>query len=464
MSEREALVKGLGKAHIEMIRRQWDQDLYPCNAEFYALCNMALAAISTPQQEPVVHPDDAAIDKFAAAMKAKMAKKRAEGRSGWDDPEQCTIDYLTRLFHDHVHKGDPVDIGNFAMMLWHRISATSLPAQYRRIPAPQPDGVVVPRDLFDELQWGSSHFDSHGYAQSVCPVCEAEQRSGHRSDCRVAAPSAPPSQTHVRVPVEPQRYVWTRDGMMSVTGNGEYVSSIIFDALQQVLKAEIHKHEITKQLFDEELADGDKLCSSLCFERTEGGRLPVRKMVADIGDVAMRCKRAEAEIRNMKKNTSGTSGEGGQNPVVTPTKPPDREHELSRDCWCQPIVDGAAPDGIDLDRQIVRMRGEVEHCKELHGDGSEWAVESGSILASLIELRDLRQQRLDTGGWMPIETAPRDKTMVALIHHDRAYTRYGVGWWMPMDGWQAWGKGYDDYLPPTHWKPLLPLPALPKEK
>lgn len=86
------------------------------------------AALNAPQHEPVAHPDDAAIDKFAAAMKAKMAKKRAEGRSGWDDPEQCTIDYLTRLFHDHVRKGDPVDIGNFAMMLWHRISATSLPA------------------------------------------------------------------------------------------------------------------------------------------------------------------------------------------------------------------------------------------------------------------------------------------------------------------------------------------------
>lgn len=54
MSEREELKKGLGKAHIEAMRRQWDQDLYPCNAEFYALCNMALAALSAQtQQEPV---------------------------------------------------------------------------------------------------------------------------------------------------------------------------------------------------------------------------------------------------------------------------------------------------------------------------------------------------------------------------------------------------------------------------
>lgn len=120
----------------------------------------AVQAALTAQQEPVAHPDDAAIDKFAAAMKAKMAKKRAEGRSGWDDPEQCTIDYLTRLFHDHVCKGDPVDIGNFAMMLWHRISDTSLPAQYRRIPAPQPtDGVVVPSraEILGALARGYCH-------------------------------------------------------------------------------------------------------------------------------------------------------------------------------------------------------------------------------------------------------------------------------------------------------------------
>jgi hypothetical protein len=81
-----------------------------------------------------VHPDDIAVDKFAAAMKKKLAQKRKEGRGGWDDPEQCSIDYLTQLFHEHVAKGDPVDIGNFAMMLWHRIEATDLPRKYKKLP------------------------------------------------------------------------------------------------------------------------------------------------------------------------------------------------------------------------------------------------------------------------------------------------------------------------------------------
>lgn len=48
------------------------------------------------------------------------------------------------------------------------------------------------------------------------------------------------------------------------------------------------------------------------------------------------------------------------------------------------------PDGIDLDRQIARMKEEFEACAILHGAESEWAIEAGSILASLMELRDRR--------------------------------------------------------------------------
>lgn len=66
------------------------------------------------------HPDDQAVDRFAAAMKAKLAQKRAEGRGGWEDPEQCTGAFLSRLLVEHVEKGDPLDVGNFAMMLHQR--------------------------------------------------------------------------------------------------------------------------------------------------------------------------------------------------------------------------------------------------------------------------------------------------------------------------------------------------------
>lgn len=75
------------------------------------------------------HPDDIAVDKFAAAMKAKMAKQRAKGYGGWDEKLECEADHLQHLLVSHIAKGDPVDVGNFAMMLFNRGEST----------APQPD-------------------------------------------------------------------------------------------------------------------------------------------------------------------------------------------------------------------------------------------------------------------------------------------------------------------------------------
>ncbi len=65
------------------------------------------------------HPDDAAVDRFAAAMKARMAEMRAKGKSGWDDPSVCSVDYLARLLQ-HCTCSEPVDIGNYAMMIFNR--------------------------------------------------------------------------------------------------------------------------------------------------------------------------------------------------------------------------------------------------------------------------------------------------------------------------------------------------------
>ncbi|WP_320176665.1 DUF551 domain-containing protein [Roseovarius pacificus] len=85
------------------------------NARLIAQAREILAQLDA---EP--HSDDLAVDRFAAAMKAKLTKKRAEGRGGWDDPERCTTAFLSSLLRDHVAKGDPVDVGNFAMMLHQR--------------------------------------------------------------------------------------------------------------------------------------------------------------------------------------------------------------------------------------------------------------------------------------------------------------------------------------------------------
>lgn len=81
---------------------------------------------SSPQ--PQQHPDDAAVDAFANAMKAKLAKKRAEGRGGW---QACDAAYLSELLRGHVEKGDPVDVANLSMMLHQngqRIEPASVPS------------------------------------------------------------------------------------------------------------------------------------------------------------------------------------------------------------------------------------------------------------------------------------------------------------------------------------------------
>lgn len=76
------------------------------------------APVSADEDSP--HPDDLAVDRFAAAMKAKLAKKRADGRGGWEDKEDCSALWLSSLLREHVEKGDPLDVGNLAMMLHQR--------------------------------------------------------------------------------------------------------------------------------------------------------------------------------------------------------------------------------------------------------------------------------------------------------------------------------------------------------
>lgn len=78
--------------------------------DFRALLREATGA----QQPAEQHPDDAAVDRFAAAMKAKLKKKRQEGRAGW---QFMASEQLSALLHEHVSKGDPVDVANLAMML-----------------------------------------------------------------------------------------------------------------------------------------------------------------------------------------------------------------------------------------------------------------------------------------------------------------------------------------------------------
>lgn len=64
--------------------------------------------------------DNRAVDAFAKAMKRKLAQKRREGYSGW---ETADVRRLCLMLVQHVDKGDPVDVANFAMMIHQRLAA-----------------------------------------------------------------------------------------------------------------------------------------------------------------------------------------------------------------------------------------------------------------------------------------------------------------------------------------------------
>ncbi|WP_009522290.1 hypothetical protein [Imbroritus primus] len=103
----------------------------------------ALLARAPVAAQPV-HSDDAAVDRFAAAMKQKLAIAREKGRSGWEamDPAELSL-----MLREHVEKGDPRDVANFCMFLWalgERIGDTAMPygkpAVAAQVSEPPPSG------------------------------------------------------------------------------------------------------------------------------------------------------------------------------------------------------------------------------------------------------------------------------------------------------------------------------------
>lgn len=96
----------------------------PVTAEFAALRSLLQ---SPPAESEAVdaerHSDDRHVDRFAELLKSKLAKSRSKGRGGWDDPEQCTVEFLAELLVGHLSKGNEgtfEDVATFAMMLHAR--------------------------------------------------------------------------------------------------------------------------------------------------------------------------------------------------------------------------------------------------------------------------------------------------------------------------------------------------------
>ena len=100
--------------------------------------NKALATELERVISDTEHPDDKAVWNFAWAMVSKLKKKREDGRTGWWDKDFCSNEYLSKLLREHVDKGDPVDVANFAMMLHQRGERIAPPPQPNVLPTTSP--------------------------------------------------------------------------------------------------------------------------------------------------------------------------------------------------------------------------------------------------------------------------------------------------------------------------------------
>ena len=99
---------------VDEALRSFSEDATADNA--VCVVRAILAAAPVPQQ-PEQHSDDLAVDRFATAMKARMAEMRAKGKSGWED---CPVERLDSLLRATTDYTQPVDTGNYAMMLYNR--------------------------------------------------------------------------------------------------------------------------------------------------------------------------------------------------------------------------------------------------------------------------------------------------------------------------------------------------------
>ena len=116
----------------------------------------AVLALSAPPAAESPHSDDIAVQEFATAMIAKMAEARTKGRRGW---EECDPAELSQMLREHVEKGDPRDVANFCMMLWHQQEPIAAPRKEAK-PVAADGWQVVPKMPTQEML--NVGYDGHG--------------------------------------------------------------------------------------------------------------------------------------------------------------------------------------------------------------------------------------------------------------------------------------------------------------
>jgi hypothetical protein len=124
--------------------------------------DVAAPAAEAQTQEPL-HPRTAdLVDRFAAALKGKLAaaEKKYGYTDGWADSgwmDECRASLI-----EHAHKGDPRDVAAYCAFLWHHGERTALEEQFiydtlgkwpgvAASPSPQRPMVMLPSDIYTAL-------------------------------------------------------------------------------------------------------------------------------------------------------------------------------------------------------------------------------------------------------------------------------------------------------------------------
>jgi len=174
---------------IDWPRRQFKNpnDAQRLAASWNLLKHVPLADMIEPSQRTL---DDIAVDQFARKMKIAMGVGRLQGKGGWLDKEGCTELRLRSMLRIAISKGDPVHVGNYAMMLFQRGERTASPEaaalraavdesameKLRKAIAPAgfADAIIYLKKAFDALEAGSDsdldHFEDEEEEAEAVPM------------------------------------------------------------------------------------------------------------------------------------------------------------------------------------------------------------------------------------------------------------------------------------------------------
>lgn len=159
-----SVVRSINRGRHHEVRIGEDGDLCYWQRKEWVDWALEVAESLAAEASIAQHPDDAAVDRFAVAMKAKLAAARAKGRGGWDDPAQCSVEFLAKLLVDHVGKGNSgtfEDVANFAMMLHQRGADPQVLANVAAVQEALalPEGITIDKDFFGTVHIKLGDFD-----------------------------------------------------------------------------------------------------------------------------------------------------------------------------------------------------------------------------------------------------------------------------------------------------------------